>query len=232
MKISGKLFLFFALAFASAFRLGAQNSAPLQFGVRAGINLSNFGGSDIQLNDNTELNDKMALMGYMAGLTVDYALTDIVYLQSGLDFTTKGAKYKAGLSGAEASLRCNPMYLQLPVHVAAKIPVGNSLKVVLGGGPFVAYGIGGKVKGEGSMGEITIKGQEENFFDDNAFRRFDCGVGINAGFEFGNMSVGIGYDLGLANIARNTLNVGNIEIADKNYKVRTQNAYLALGMRF
>lgn len=234
MKSMGKFLLVLAIMVAMSFSVRAQNedTNPVQFGIRGGVNLSNFGGSDIKVDNNTKLNDKTALVGYMAGLTVDYRLATNLYLQSGLDLTTKGAKYSSNIAGANISLKSTPMYLQLPVHLAVKLPLDAGCKLVLGAGGFASYGIGGKVKGEGTIGSISIKGNDSDFFTANTFKRFDYGVGINAGVEIGVLTLGAGYDLGLANIAQNSLKIGSVTISNDKNTVRTQNGYLAVGVRF
>lgn len=232
MKTIGKLSLIVVMLL-SFLSVKAQHSQPLQFGVRGGINISNFGGDDIKLNDaNTKMDDKTALVGYMAGITLDYELAPAVYLQTGLDFTTKGAKYETGTSGVSGSLKFTPMYLQVPVHVAFKLPITESTKIVLGGGAFAAYGVGGKVKSSINIGDSSADFPESDFFGDDTFKRFDFGLGINAGVELGKLTVGVGYDLGLANIAQSELKMGDITVSNDKNKVRTQNAYAAVGIRF
>lgn len=229
MKTIAK-FLVMGSMLLSAITMEAQTDQPIEFGIRGGINLSNFGGKDIKLNDNTKLDDKTALVGYMAGITLDIPMTSMLYLQSGVDFTTKGAKHESDV--ANITFKSTPYYLQLPVHLAVKLPLGESSKFVVGAGGFVAYGLGGTFKTEGSIGSIDLKNTKEDFFGDNTYKRMDYGVGINAGFEVGKLTVGCGYDLGLANIAQNELKVGSTVISNSDNKVRTQNAYLVVGIRF
>ena len=56
---------------------------PLTFGVKAGMNISNFSG---------DFEDTKAKIGFNAGVTLDFALTNDLYLLTGLEFTSKGAK--------------------------------------------------------------------------------------------------------------------------------------------
>lgn len=225
-------FSLITLMLLSAFNINAQDEQPLQLGIRGGINISNFGGDDIKYNDNTKFDDKTALVGYMAGITLDYQLASAIYLQTGLDFTTKGAKFESGSNVLSGSLKYTPMYIQLPVHIAFKLPLTESLKIVLGGGGFAAYGVGGKVKSTLSSGDSNLNLPESDFFGDNTFKKFDYGIGINAGVELGKLTVGVGYDLGLANIAQNEFKMGDVSISNSKNKVRTQNAYAAVGFRF
>lgn len=185
----------------------AQDS-PIQFGVKAGLNLSNFGG---KAGDDLD-----AKIGFNVGVTVDYALTEDVYLLSGLELTTKGAK----LSESGAKLTFNPMYLQLPIHAGYKLAIAEGTKLVFHAGPYLAYGIGGKAKLTGAGDEdykIDFFGSEE----EGGAKSFDFGVGLGVGAEFGQINAGLGYDFGLANISRSD-----------DAKLKTQNAYLTVGYKF
>ncbi|MFV0418730.1 MAG: porin family protein [Dysgonomonas sp.] len=202
----------------------AQNN-PLVLGVKAGVNLSNFSGNGADGMD--------AKVGFNVGLTVDYALSEELYLLSGLELTMKGAKDKGFISFTEPTLgtvsfegteKDNPMYLQIPVHLGYKIAVMDGTKVILHAGPYVAYGIGGKSKVKGSVisedEEIFID-TDFDFFGKDRAKRFDFGLGLGAGFEFGKTAVGLGYDFGLVNMFDNST-----------YTVKNMNAYLTLGYKF
>ncbi len=192
---------------AIALLIGVSASAqdtPITFGVKVGANLSNFSG-DLDMD---------AKFGFNAGVTLDYAFTPDVYLLTGLEFTTKGAKIKEG----DESLTMNPMYLQLPVHVGYKLTVADNTRLVFHAGPYVAYGLGGKttVKIAGIKEKGDFFGSEE----EGGAKRFDFGVGLGVGAEFGKIGVGLGYDFGLLNMARG------------DGKVRNMNAYLTVGYKF
>lgn len=71
---------------------------PLTFGVKAGMNISNFSG---------DFEDTKAKIGFNAGVTLDFALTNDLYLLTGLEFTSKGAKVNE-----DTNLKMNLSYLQ------------------------------------------------------------------------------------------------------------------------
>ncbi|MCD7901539.1 MAG: PorT family protein [Bacteroides sp.] len=181
----------------------AQDSS-LSFGLKAGMNLSNMSG---------DFDDMDAKIGYNVGITVDYGFTENWYLLSGLELTAKGAKFDEG--GYE--LKFNPLFLQLPLHAAYKFPVGDNLKIVVNAGPYLAYGIGGKIK-ENDGGDK----EDWDFFgseDDGGCKRFDFGLGVGGGVEFGKFKVGIGYDFGLTDLGRDV-------------EIKTRNGYLTVGYKF
>lgn len=193
-----------------------------RFGVEAGVNLSNSSWDVDPL-------DKKARVGFQVGITLDYAFTDEWSLQSGLAFTTKGAKVEGEyIEGGDVMVNgkvtVNQSYLQLPVYAAYKIEVVPGTKIVFNAGPYLAYGVGGKTKFDGSIsipGEAASGiGEADTFGDDGFLNRFDFGLGAGVGAEFGNIVATIRYELGLVNVGKD----------DLDYKNR--NASLTLGYRF
>ncbi|MEA4917416.1 porin family protein [Proteiniphilum sp.] len=190
----------------------AVSAQQLSLGVKGGVNMSNFYGD--------ELNDKNMKIGFHIGLAADYDLAPNSAIQTGLYFTTKGAKYSASAGSASAEVTVNPMYLQLPVHYAYKLDVSPGTRVVFHAGPYLAYGVAGKSKFKGSLGENSVEEDGANVFgDDKLFKPFDAGLGLGVGTEFGQIMLDLGWDMGLVNIA----NSGT---------VKNQNAYLSVGYKF
>lgn len=212
---------------------------PIAFGVKTGMNLSNMNVSGYSTDSK---------VGFNVGLTMDIALpVNGLSIMSGVEFTTKGFKdmsqTQRGIT-VKVLATSDAMYLQLPIHLALKTNISPKTKLFVKGGPYFAYGIGGKTKIEG----LTMKGggqtitigydammdmmrdldidlsqaeQEGDTFDKNGgLKRFDAGIGCGVGMEFSQISVTIGYDLGLTNISRDT------------EKYKNQNAYLSLGYKF
>lgn len=220
MRKKHKLAVLALCAFVSA-NVAAQDS-KLTFGVNAGMNVSNSSWSVGDL-------DKKAVIGFQVGGTVDYALTEEFYLQSGLSFTTKGAKVKGSgtIDGYyfEGSLKVNQSYLQVPIMGAYKLEVAPDTKIVFSAGPYLAVGVGGKSK---LKGRLTIGGDAgydadekvDTFGDDGMLNRFDFGLGAGVAAEFGQIVVGLRYELGLTDIGKDDLSY------------RNRSASLTLGYKF
>jgi hypothetical protein len=188
-------------------------SAQLSLGVKGGLNMSNFHGD--------ELSDKDAKIGFHIGILADY---EFMYsgsaIQTGLFLTTKG--FKSEYTGASGSLkyRENLMYLQLPVHYAYKLYATPGTRIVFHAGPYMAYGVGGRRKvtagsfSDGNVKNVFGKGNMQ-------YKRFDAGLGLGAGAEFGPILLDLGWDMGLVNISRT-----------RNGNIKNQNAYLSIGYKF
>ena len=220
-----KLKLSLIVAFVAMASIVGAQSASLS--IKGGLNMSNFYGDN--------LNDKNMKPGFHIGVGADLEFIPNISLQTGLFFSTKGAKYTYDfpvdfVDDAEFSITAN--YLQLPIHIAYKIDVAPGTKLVLHAGPYIAYGIGGKRKIDSAFTDDLkpILGKQEiNTFDkDFGYKPFDYGVGLGVGAEFGVFLVDLGWDMGLSNIARE-LKVGQTSYGQK---VKNQSAYLSIGYKF
>lgn len=136
------------------------------------------------------------LTGIRAGVTVDIPLADEFYIGTGLLYSGKGGKAKN--SDAKTTLS----YLEVPIHFMFKPEVGSG-RLVLSAGPYLAYGISGKIKDTG-FGDFNVYDDESLLLKQ---KRFDAGVGINVGYEMPmGLYFGLNTDLGLINTADNTNN--------------------------
>ncbi len=188
-------------------------SAQMNLGVKGGVNMSNFYGD--------ELNDNNVKIGFHIGLAADYDFTYNSAIQTGLYFSTKGAKYSVGGDNSSVEATANPMYLQLPIHYAYKLDVTPGTRIVFHAGPYAAFGVGGKSKLSASIGDSGAALESEVFGDDGLLKRFDAGVGLGVGAEFGRMLIDLGWDMGLVNLSQ--IDNGNI---------KNQNAYMSVGYKF
>lgn len=203
-----------AVALLIGISANAQDK-PLTFGVKAGMNLSNM----------TQDLKGDAKVGFNVGLTMDYNLTPDVYLLTGIDYSLEGTK--------EGNRKVNMSYLKLPVHVGYKVNVTENTKIVLHAGPYVGYAISGKYK----EGGISIDAFDDEIASTLGYKlkRFDFGLGLGVGAEFGQICVGLGYDLGLVNLMdiKNRSRIEEI-IGESigSVKGKNMNAYLTVGYKF
>lgn len=191
----------------------------VSFGIRAGINFQNINGKD---NDDDNLELKM-VPRFNAGVVADIPVAPEFYFQPGLLYTTKGAKTE---EEANSSLEYNISYLELPLSFLYK-PVLGSGYMLLGFGPYVAYGLSGKVKIESPLvnedRDIEFGDETSSVIDildipfTDTFKRLDYGANLFFGYQLQNgFSVQLNTQLGLAKInADNNLDA-NDEMTFKN----------------
>ena len=189
-----------ASVFASVFAQG-----EVKYGINAGVNLSNMSGDY----------DGDAKVGFQIGATVDYYLTQELFLQSGLSFTTKGLKF--GDEASLANLKISASYLQLPIRLGYAIPVSDGFSVNFNAGPYLAYGIAGNRK----LAILGFTDEGDTFGDKGSLERFDFGIGGGVGAEFNAITVNLGYEYGIANAS----SVDNIS-------AHNTNAFLTVGYKF
>lgn len=154
--------------------LGVSAQSNLKWNVNAGIGMSSWYGDDADGTD--------AKFAYKVGigLEVPFANTDVWSFQTGLNFISKGVKgdYDA------IDITVNQLYLELPLMVGARIHTASNFDLLFKGGPYLAYGVGGKTKIDDEKGDT--------FGNDGAdLKRFDAGLGLGVAFEFDKIVVGI-----------------------------------------
>ncbi len=202
-----------------------QDRSQTSFGVLGGINFQNLSG----VNHINERLDNQMLIGYHAGINIQIPLVPEFYFQPGLLFSTKGAANSVG--PLESTYKLS--YIEMPLNLLYKGALGNGF-VLLGFGPYIGYGIMGKVKREG-VGETQtydIVFQNEIEVGDplgtSYFKRFDAGGNIFAGYE---MAGGLFFQL------NTQFGLLNIYPEDKRFpvgknKIRNIGFGLSLGYRF
>ena len=196
-----KKILLFAVVMAMG--LGSVNAQEnLRWGVTAGMNSSKY--SNSFMNSRT---------GFHVGVKAEMALPQVaegVYLEFGGLLTSKGSKVNYG---SLVSLKLNPYYLEIPVHMGYKYVINENFAVFGNAGPYAAIGVFGKIKakadlssaggnidwGEWGIDPSDLKGEgSENIFGKDKMKRFDLGLGLKTGVEFNQRyQVAISYDWGL-----------------------------------
>lgn len=200
-----KHLMFSGLLMASLSTVAVKSQAQVQIGVRAGVNFSNISG---KYEDGDKIEDNKLLPGFHAGITFDIPVADEFAVQPGLLFSTKGVHYKNNDGDSYKEI---PYYAEIPVNFLYKPELGNG-RLLLGAGPYVAYGLGGKWKekydGETESGKLKFKSDVseddwENLGEDEYYygKPLDFGANLLAGYEFSNkLSLQLNAQLGMANI--------------------------------
>lgn len=208
-----------------------ENENKVEFGVKAGVNISRFHGLD---------NEAKTKAGFVGGLTLDINFSKDFYLLTGFDFLNKGTKVNLRMNYEGMNLlfektTIDAMYLHMPVHAGYKIWINDKTKLSLHGGPYIAYGIGGQLKlsdnviktlNDGttiteSMNDFVniVKGfkrswdtfgeKTPNGVHMDMYKRFDWGLGAGASLQYDKTVLSVNYDFGLTNISRGAGNVKN-----------------------
>lgn len=145
-----------------------------QFGLRAGLNIAN---NSYDL-DGFSI-EPSSVIGFQFGVTYEKMINDNISFRPGLLFSTKGSKVEFGGEEATTSLS----YVEIPLDF-----VYNTGSLGIHAGPYV--GILMSAKSE----DVDIKDESESL---------DFGLNVGLSYNINEqISVGLNYGLGLANIAK------------------------------
>ena len=213
-------------------------SAQVQWGIKGGGNLS-----AMLLKDETGYIRVKLRPGFHLGGMADLALSDKFSFQPSLLLTSKG--FTIDKSGGATvrygvdRIKFTSYYIELPVNFIFKPQVGNG-KMLLGAGPYIAYGLGGHWKAEANGMGVTGKLKFLNDYSDNdsSFggnsrkipytKPFDFGANILIGYEFHkNLYFHLNGQLGLLDI-----DPSYNGISDETSSVKTAQGGLSIGYRF
>lgn len=165
------------------------------FGVRGGVNFFNITGKDA--NDNKLNNDVKT--GYHVGLNAEIPVGTGSYIQPGVLYSQKGAQFNNN-----TSLKLT--YIEVPVNFIYK-PVLGAGRMLLGFGPYVGFGLGGKLKDAADKEhDVEFTKEYEASIAKPQYKGIDGGANFLAGYELNsNISVQLNAQLGLTELTPENL---------------------------
>ena len=189
-------------------------------GVHGGVNFFNINGKTAA---GVELNNKLNT-GFSAGADVQFPLGGGSYLAPGVTYIQKGSETQSGI-------KTTLNYVDIPVNFIYKPVVGTG-NLVLGFGPYVGFGVGGKVtNADGSTADVEFENNYDRTLPASTvqLRKTDAGANFLAGYEFANkLSLNLKAQLGLKD---NNPDMGNDNSNDKT-RYRNTGFGVSLGYRF
>lgn len=165
--------------FAQMSRTGGVDASNLYYGARIGFNISSLTG-DVDAGSKFGLN-----LGGVIGL----ALSDEVFLESGLYFSGRGAK--------DGKDHINYNNIDIPLFIKYGFKPIDELGVIPLFGPVFSYAISGKTK---------IGGVEMGTFDEKQWaglKRANLGLRIGCGVEYNKLYGELAYQFGLNDLSKN-----------------------------
>lgn len=194
-----KLFSFLLIFLFSTSLIKAQDDLKVGFGIIGGLNVQTITGKDYY----GEKMDNGLVFGFHAGINANIHIASDYYFQPGLLFSTKGGKvvYEQMVSKSnpnEVTEITKLNYIEMPLNFLYR-PVLGEGHMLLGFGPYIALGIGGKGTSEGGyLGDhdFDVKFKNPAQWDTEVptkyFRPLDAGANIFFGYE---MSSGLFFQL-------------------------------------
>lgn len=177
--------------------IGIQSKAQ-SFGIKGGLNLAN-----LHVSGADEIPGTKNHPGFHIGGIVDLPINDILSLETGIFYTTKGMNTEFEDLAISLISKTKLSYLEVPVSLRAALEIGTDSYLYGSVGPYFGIGLNGKVESTFSYQGETETMEEEVIWgneDDSDLKRFDMGLTFGAGFQFNSVLLGLSYDLGLSNI--------------------------------
>lgn len=222
-----KLFsVIMVLLVSTSLAIGQETAnTKTSFALLGGINFQNFNGKDYN-GDKIE-ND--LILGYHVGVNIQVPIVPEFYFQPGILFSAKGSKNIDGQVTSTYKLS----YIELPLNLVYKALVGNGY-IMIGFGPYIGYGVGGKATFEGGPLTYTADIEYKSTVEISDpitvayFKAFDAGATIFAGYE---MSNGIFFQLN-TQLGMLKINPDDNRLFDDKSSVKNTGFGLSLGYRF
>ncbi|TGE14250.1 porin family protein [Hymenobacter elongatus] len=188
----------------------AAATPGVQFGLRAGANVSDWSGDAVQsVMDLAGYVDgavtKEMKPGFHAGLYATIPLGPGFAIEPGASYSEKGAKLVGTLPfeqfdflNARVTATSRMAYIDVPVLLKGYLTPG----LYLFGGPQASFLVSNKVRVE--AGALGFKAFQTDFDVKNQFRAVDFAVVGGLGYQFdGGFGLSAGYDFGLSSLDKN-----------------------------
>lgn len=175
-----KIFLVVVIAFLAI----QGNAQDLKFGIKGGINLSNFTGDDA--------GDSDMRTAFHLGVLSEYMVSEQFSIQPEVLFSAQGAKFKYGKFGDfDAKLS----YVSVPVMLKYYAAPGFNIQV----GPQVSFLVDSKIEHDNKTVTDVLK--KLGVADEDNYKTVDFGLNFGLGYTFTNSIFVEGrYNLGLTKI--------------------------------
>lgn len=214
---------FFATAVAALFStvLFAQkmthDAGRTTFGIRGGVNFNTITGKDASDN---KVNNNIKT-GFHAGVNAEIPVGTGSYIQPGVLYSQKGAEFQNNQGHVKLT------YIEVPVNFIYK-PVLGTGRMLLGFGPYVGFGLGGKQENSsGVEADVEFTKNYDASIVKPQYKGIDGGANFLAGYEFANnVSFQINAQLGLTQLTP------GINGSDNPAKTKNTGFGVSVGYRF
>ena len=162
------------------------------FGVKGGLNLASMSYSMKELDNSPE-----PIIGLHFGPIVEFKLTNRINFNSGILYTLKGSREEIwninnDLKFVPERVPIRLNFLEIPLNIAYKISLREKSNFFVQAGPYLGFVLNGKFKINNETNDIQFGGLGK-------MKRFDFGLGIGSGFQFGSWITSLSYQFGLTN---------------------------------
>ncbi len=195
-----------APAFAQFANSGNSSSADTEDYNRVGITYEN-------LNISPKGGDGFGLNGfginYIHGFSVSSTLP--IFVETGLKYSANFHSESEEMSGDDLDVKTTFMSLSVPVNVAYKFAVGDGMSIQPYLGLNLKLHLMGKQKYSYDGESESVNVFDKDDMDGDAWKRFQLGWHIGAGFNYNQFYVGLSYGTDFIKIAEK-VNTGTFSL--------------------
>lgn len=212
MTISARV-LFIILICLLGFESNAQSIA-----IKGGVNVASvsfrttLGGS----NDDIKYN-----VGFHIGSLIDFKLSDMFSIETGIQLTTKGYKSILVSDHYSASNNFYVFYSEIPLSIKYQHELNNGYKIYTSIGGYGSLVMFGLEFYKNNFNGDTYRSRDFYDFSEMGIKRLDYGLTFGVGIEMNSMVIGTSFDLGLVDI-----------IDSDNYTIKNRVLKFSIGYRF
>jgi len=177
--------------------IGIQSKAQ-SFGIKGGLNLAN-----LHVSGADEIPGTKNHPGFHIGGIFNLPFNDILSLETGIFYTTKGMNTEYEDLTISFMSKTNLSYLEVPVSLRADLEIGTDSYLYGSVGPYFGIGLNGNVESTFSYQGESETMEEEVIWGndvDSDLKRFDMGLTFGTGIQLKSILLSFSYDLGLTNI--------------------------------
>ncbi|MBF2708346.1 porin family protein [Flavobacterium soyangense] len=175
-----KKIILLSVAFLAFSFANAQDKKDMSFGVKGGLNICSVTNAD-QYGSNSS-----SLIGFHLGLFGEFMVSDKFAIQPELLYSAQGVKVDS--DGDKIDVKLD--YINIPVMAKYYIAKDFSLEF----GPQIGFLLSAKAKSGGVS---------ENLKDST--KSTDFGLNFGAGYDIGDFTLGIRYNLGLSQLQKDLI---------------------------
>ena len=171
------------------FALFLSSQAQTRIAIIGGVHSSTI--KEDQSTDNYK-----SRIGLHAGALLDVPISSSFSFQPSAMFTNKGRKFETDSLKAWQYVN----YIDVPLNLVFKMPMGGSSKFILGAGPYVSFLISGKEKSEATINGQMVTTENQNLTRGSGtgeYKGFNYGWNALAGVEFSRFFITANYSHGL-----------------------------------
>lgn len=184
------------LLFSLLIVAGTFTAVNAQFGIRGGLNLSNFS------SESAEGSGLKSKLGFNFGAVYGVSISNALVVRPGILFSMKGSKQEIEFFGQSIKATFNFNYLEIPINLKYNIG-GSGSGFFVEGGPYLGL-------------LLTAKGESNGVSEDfkDVTNSLDFGLNLGVGYDVNsNIGVGVAYGLGLADISEESEKTSNKNIS-------------------